>query len=136
MKASRPILHNEKQSEITYIGRTPCQEIAEEINIKPGEDCFKLKWLLTLKFDPRTHEPTVYELARTGHRQSLIKGKWNIIKGSPSDPDAIIYQLDPDKSRGSILLLRADKNVLFFLDKQRNPLIGNADFSYTLNRKQ
>ena len=134
IKVSTPVSAKEKLSEIRYVGRTPCKEIASEINIQPAQDCFKLKWSLTLKFDPKTHEPSVYELARTLHRHSLIKGKWRIIRGSPSDPDAIIYQLDPDKPKESILLLRADGNVLFFLDKKRNPLVGNAEFSYTLNR--
>lgn len=31
--------------------------------------------------------------------------------------------------------MKGDDNVLFFLDKDRNLLVGNSDFSYTLNRK-
>jgi hypothetical protein len=47
--------------------------------------------------------------------------------------DAIVYQLDlPGKS--SLLLQQADDNVLFFLDANKNLLVGNCDFNYTLNR--
>lgn len=136
IKVSTPMSNSRKEGKVTFIGRTPCKEITREANIKAGEDCFKLKWLLTLYFDPKTKQPSVYELNRTLHRQSLIKGKWTIIKGSPSDPNAIIYQLDPDKPKESILLLRGDDNVLFFLDKSKHPLVGNAEFSYTLNRQR
>jgi hypothetical protein len=32
------------------------------------------------------------------------------------------------------LLLRADDNLVLFLNQQRQPLPGNADFTYTLTR--
>lgn len=136
IKISSPLPKKGTVSELKFTGRTPCQEIATELNLKTDRDCFKLKWALTLYFDPNTHQPSTYELARTYHRQALIKGNWRILKGSPADPDAVIYQLDSDKPHEAILLLRADENILFFLDKKRNPLVGNADFSYTLNRKK
>ena len=41
---------------------------------------------------------------------------------------------DPDKTQGSLSLLKADDNISLFLDKERNPMMGNGDFSYTLNR--
>ena len=34
---------------------------------------------------------------------------------------------------GLILLLRADDNLVLFLNQQRQPLPGTADFSYTLD---
>jgi len=54
-----------------------------------------------------------------------------------SDPAAIIYQLEPGsgKSNASVLLLKADDNVLFILDKDTHFLVGNEYCSYTLNRK-
>jgi hypothetical protein len=30
--------------------------------------------------------------------------------------------------------MKADDNVILFLDGERNLLVGNGDFSYTLNR--
>ena len=135
MKVSRP-LANENQSMMKFIGRTPCAEIASEIHMPPRADCNKMKWMLKLYLAPSRQQPAVFELSATFHRQSIIKGSWKIFKGRPGDPDAIIYQLHLDKPYESIFLLKGDDNVLFFLDKNLKPLVGNADFSYTLSREK
>ena len=135
MRVSRP-LANEKQPMIKFIGRTPCAEIAREIAMPPRADCNKMKWLLKLYLEPSVQQPAGFELSATFHRQSIIKGKWEMLKGRPGDPGAIIYQLHLDKPYEPIFLLKADDNVLFFLDKTLKPLVGNADFSYTLSREK
>ena len=119
---------------IRFAGKTPCKELAGTLNISKTVDCFKLKWDLTLFQDPEKNYPTTYELRRTGHRESVIKGKWIVTKGTKSNAEAIVYQLDPDKPNESLWLLKGDENVLFFLDRYGNLLVGNNEFSYTLNR--
>jgi hypothetical protein len=94
----------------------------------------KLKWDLTLYQNPATGLPTTYKLRGTFYRQQIGEGKWSIIKGTKTNPDAVVYQLDPDKAQGSLFLLKADDNIIFFLSKEKNLLVGNGDFSYTLNR--
>lgn len=122
--------------QIIFEGRTPCLDIAKEKNITVTPNCFKLKWKLILNKDPKTLQPGTYALKRTGHRQSDITGKWTIRKGIPANPNAIIYQLDPDKLEQSISLLIGDENVAFFLHKDNELFTGNENFSYTLNREQ
>ena len=61
-------------------------------------------------------------------------GKWSIVKGTKGDPDAEVYQLDTDDQNGFLSFLKVDDNILFFLDKDRELLVGNEHFSYTLNR--
>lgn len=119
-----------------FAGRTPCREISNELSMPAQADCSKLKWMLTLYKDPRTSAPTTYKLACTFHRQSLIEGKWIITKGAKANARATVYQLDPDKPAVSMYLMKGDDNVLFFLDKKGNLLVGNTDFSYTLNRRK
>lgn len=119
-----------------FVGRTPCSDLVKEYQIVTVSDCYKLKWKLVLNKDPKTLHPTTYKLFRTGSRDKEITGKWIILKGIPSHPHNIIYQLDPDKPDQSISLLLGDENVAFFLGKDHKPFIGNGDFSYTLNRKQ
>jgi hypothetical protein len=70
------------------------------------------------------------------HRQAGREGKWTILRGTPSDPQAVVYRLDATETERVLFLLKEDDNVLFFLDQSRKPLVGNADLSYTLNRKQ
>jgi hypothetical protein len=122
--------------QIIFDGRTPCLDFAKENNLTVASDCFKLKWKLILNKDPKTLLPTVYTLHRTNSRENLITGKWRILKGTSSNPGAVIYQLDPDKPDRSISLLLGDENVAFFIHKDNNLFTGNENFSYTLNKRQ
>jgi hypothetical protein len=97
-------------------------------------DCMKVKWDLTLYQDSRTFAPTTYTLDGTFYRDQTRKGTWKMLRGARTNPGAVIYQLDPDASQGSLLFQKADDNILYFLDRSRNLLVGNYDFSYTLNR--
>jgi hypothetical protein len=121
--------------QVIFDGRTPCDDFAKEYSLPVSSDCFKLKWRITLRKDPNTFMPTTYTLQRTEHRQSKIEGKWEIIKGTKENPDAVIYQLDIGKPESSLFLLVGDENVLFLLDKQQQLYTGDEDFSYTFNKK-
>ena len=115
-----------------FAGRTPCQEFIRELNMDENPECAKRKMGVTLYQDSLTHEPTSYETWGMGKWTG--KGKWHITRGTASDPQAIVFQLDLD-SRTFLYLLKGDENVLFILDKNKNFLIGNANHSYTLNRE-
>lgn len=117
-----------------FEGRTPCQELARQLNVVTSAECNKIKWRLILFQDPATHAPTSYRLEGFVYRKPPRTGKWRILKGTTTDPQAIVYQLDPEIAGGFQSFLKGDDNILFFLDKERNLLVGNEDFSYTLNR--
>lgn len=117
-----------------FEGRSPCLEVAREINKVVDADCMKAKWDLTLYQDPSTFTPTTYKLKGTFYRERDKEGRWVILRGTKIDPAAVVYQLDPDKPQSSLLFLKADDNILFFLDRSRQLMVGNGDFSYTLNR--
>ncbi|GAA4454340.1 hypothetical protein GCM10023189_20650 [Nibrella saemangeumensis] len=117
-----------------FQGRFPCSEIAKDWKVTVGPECIKVKWGLTLYQDPNTHEPTTYHLRGTLNRSAAREGKWAIVRGTKTDPNAIVYQLDSDKPDVSVYLLKGDDNVLFILDQQRNFRVGDENLSYTLNR--
>ncbi|GAA4395824.1 hypothetical protein GCM10023187_03230 [Nibrella viscosa] len=117
-----------------FHGRFPCSEIARDWKVAVGPECIKVKWALTLYLNPNTHEPTTYRLRGTLNRSAAREGKWAIVRGTKSDPNAVVYQLDSDKPDVSVYLLKGDDNVLFMLDQQRNFRVGNENLSYTLNR--
>jgi len=121
--------------QVVFDGRTPCQEIAKDYKWNVGDECFKLKWRLTLHRDPKTGKPTTYSIQRTLHRTEPIEGNWIEVTGTKTDPKALVFKLDPDRPETSLLFLVGDENVLFFLDKEGGLYGGNADFSYTLNRR-
>lgn len=117
-----------------FDGRTPCQELASQLNEKVTSACIKIKWRLTLYNDAITGKPGGYELLGFIYKKDKPRtGKWSISKGTPANPEAIVYQLDEPGGR-TLFLQKGDDHVLFFLDQKKNLLVGNRDFSYTLNR--
>ncbi len=122
---------------LVFVGRTPCQEFAQEhpeMNVSPT--CFKLKWKLVLNRDPLTNLPSTCVMRKIVDNQPKeVTGRWSIQRGTISDPESIIYQIDFDGQGESISLLAGDNNILFFLDKNHQPLVGNQDFSFVLNRE-
>ncbi|WP_420150817.1 hypothetical protein [Spirosoma sp.] len=117
-----------------FAGRFPCAELAKDWKLTVSPECWKVKWALTLFQDSVTHQPTTYHLLGTLNRQAAREGKWSFVKGTPSDPEAIVYQLDSDTPDVSVYILKGDDNVLFILDQQRRMRVGDENLSYTLNR--
>jgi hypothetical protein len=117
-----------------FEGRSPCHRIARELKLPQHGGCHKVKWRVTLYQNPGTSAPTTYKVEGSLHRQSAREGTWSIIRGAKTDPNATVYQLNPTQTEAALLLLKADDNVLFFLNQNREPMVGHAEFSYTLNR--
>jgi hypothetical protein len=117
-----------------FEGRSPCQEIVRLLNTPDRDACIKIKWQLILYQDPVTRAPTRYALGGFAWRNPPKTGKWAIVKGTKEDPNAVVFQLDPEDAGGFLSFQKVDENILFFLDKERNLLVGNSQFSYTLNR--
>ncbi|MES2795082.1 MAG: hypothetical protein V4683_03895 [Bacteroidota bacterium] len=128
---------DEKSLQMIFDGRTPCQIFAvDHPEMKVSDQCIKLKWRLILNRDATTYLPTTYTIRKiVDGRAQMITGKWTIIKGTTKNPDAIIYQIEPDKAEESISFLVGDDNVLFFLNKNSEPYFGNENFSFAMNKK-
>lgn len=119
-----------------FDGRTPCQELAKYLNEQERMECTKIKWRLTLYKDNVTTNSGAYILQGFVYKKDNPReGRWDIIKGIPANPEAIVYRLQQEGGK-PLFLLKADDNIFFFLDHDKNIMVGNRDFSYTLNRKQ
>ena len=117
-----------------FDGRTPCQELAAHLDEKTTDACIKIKWRLILYTDAAGN-PANYSLEGFRyHKDSIRTGTWRVEKGTATDPAAVVYRLDHYR-KPAILLQKADENILFFLGADRKIMVGNRDFSYTLNRK-
>jgi hypothetical protein len=114
---------------MAFQGRTPCQVPGI---IPPGMECYKLKWYVVLYANTKKNEPTGYKVYGTTWRnkQGGKTGKWIILTGKNG---RIIYQLNDDKGKGLLYLLKLDENILVFTDANGKLLVGDEDFSYTLN---
>ena len=113
---------------IAFEGRTPCGVPGI---IPAGKLCYKLKWYLVLY--TANNAPTTFRVLGTPYRREDggRRGTWKIITGKDG---RIIYQLNDEKGDSFIHLLKLDDGVLIFTDASGNLLVGDQDFSYTLNR--
>jgi len=116
---------------MTFQGRTPC---AVPGIIPSGTECYKLKWYLVLYGNGPKKDEGKYKVFGTPWREKGGRtGKWKITTGKNG---RIIYQLNDENGKGFIYLLKLDDNVLVFTDAQGRLLVGDEDFSYTLNRSE
>ena len=115
---------------IAFEGRTPCGVPGI---VEAGKECYKLKWSIVLYGNTAKNEPTTYKLFGTPYRvEGGRRGNWKIISGKEGK---IVYQLLDESGNPFIHLLKLDEGVLIFTDVKGNLLVGDPDFSYTLNRR-
>jgi hypothetical protein len=112
-----------------FEGRTPCTNFP---GTHPSPNCVKMKWLVVLYANSKTNEPTTYHLNGNYKRQGGIKGTWKTITGKGG---RMIYQLMVEKENESIYLLKLSEDILVFTDNQGKLLVGDKNFSYTLNKR-
>jgi hypothetical protein len=124
-----------------FDGRTPCNNELRELNKISDDGCQIIKCRLTLYQDAKTHTPATFLLQTIYVGKGDIKhsttGKWIVTRDSKTDPETIIYHLEPDGGdlRSPLAFLKADDNILFFLDNNGSLMVGDAYTSYTLSRK-
>jgi hypothetical protein len=114
---------------MVYNGRTPCgvPGIADA-----NQTCYKLKWRVILYANSKSNQPTGYKILGTPWRQKGgSTGNWIVL----NKDSKLVYQLMDEKGSPFIHLLKLDENVVIFTDAKGNLLVGNHDFSYTLNKQ-
>jgi hypothetical protein len=115
---------------IAFEGRTPCNIPGIII---PGSLCYKLKWYIVLYADVHSNKPGSYKVLGTPWRKEGGRtGNWSIIGGKNG---RTIYQLNDENGNGFLYLLKLDEHILVFTDAQGKLLVGDEDFSYTLNSR-
>lgn len=118
---------------LVFEGRTPCQELSDLLKLDKSDACNKMKWYIIFYTDSLTGKPSYYLKGGIGYRkETMERGKWQIIKGKDG---RIIYKVTPDNRAYTLHLLKGDDNILFFIQPDGRLLVGNEDFSYTLNRR-
>lgn len=112
---------------IAYEGRTPCGVPGV---IDAGSLCYKLKWYIVLYPGVQKGKEGTFKILGTRwRREGGVTGNWKLIAGKKQ----AIYQLDYGNGKGSLYLLRVDDHIMVFTDEEGKPLVGDKDFSYTLN---
>lgn len=104
----------------------------------PCSDCERLKFALVLYRDRKTHTPTTYRMARVyvgkGDDRIVNQGTWSIIHGTRLDSQAVVYRLDGQAPEEFRHFWAIGDDILFILDRNLSPRVGDAGYSYALNR--
>lgn len=112
---------------MVFEGRTPCKGIEEMMTGISRPDCYKKKWLVYLyKRNPSATTGSY----RIGSTAGSYRGIWNLEKANGKT----IYHLQLNNGH-SLALLQVDKNIIYLLDTKGELMVGDHDFSYSLNRK-
>lgn len=107
----------------TWQGTTPCA------------DCSGIITTLTLYTKaPNDFIDAIYRLnMKYIDRGSFSNyGEWTVLRGMPGNPDATVYQLDPDKPGSGQYYLRVDDDTLQQLDHEMKPI--DSKLNFTLKR--
>ena len=107
-----------------------------------------LKWNLALSKDPKKNTPSRFRLLyeygipkqgtrgfMEGSKKVELIGSWVIEKGTTSKKGTTIVRLTATVPMVSLSFLQADENLLHLLNENKNLMVGNGAWSYTLNRK-
>lgn len=127
-------VHTSGKNPQVYEGRTPCSELSALLGLNKSEACNKMKWYFLFYTDSVTGKPSYFLMSGMGYRKdSMARGHWQM----KTDPNGhIIYQVYFDQWIRPLNLLKGDDNILFFTDANGRLLVGNENFSYTLNRRK
>jgi hypothetical protein len=113
---------------IIFEGRTPCRGIEELMVGKTRPDCYKKKWLVYLyKTNPAASSGT-YKIRST---VGSYAGQWKL---KDDGNGKVIYSLNLNNGN-TLHLLHVDKNIVYILDGKERLMVGDHDFSYSLNRR-
>ena len=63
----------------------------------------------------------------------VTKGKWSATRGTPNDPNATVYELDPQDPGLTQYFLKVDDNTLQALDNSKEDI--ESPFSMTLTKQ-
>lgn len=131
-----------------FQGNTPCSAQARPLPQIPFDtDCDQMIWNLVLYQDSETEIPTTYQLNSAyglskqgtndlvhGGTPIVMDGTWTITTGTKNDPEATIYQINPDDPQTTASFLKVNENLLHVLSNEKTLLVGNGAWGYTLNR--
>ena len=107
------------------------------IDDPPAADCQRVKFGLVLYRDAESNEPTTYVMSRirvgVGNDRQVNEGTWSIGQGTALDPEATVYRLDTGAPEGLDVYWPIGDDILFVLDEELMPRVGDAAHGYALN---
>lgn len=111
---------------VVFQGRTPCFDHDNS----QSKACYKRKWQMVLFGDAQAGKSQTCFINGTAFNHKQKSGTWRIVTEKNG---SAICRINVE-NESPLYLLKLDENIMLFTDAQGNPLVGNEDFSFTLNR--
>jgi copper homeostasis protein (lipoprotein) len=113
--------------------RSPMQLLAQYRGVLPCADCPGIDTTLSLLAgSPNDVAHTRYVLkSRYQERNNTFTetGTWTIVRGTPDNPDATVYQLKPKNGGQPTNFLRVSDDEILQLDSERRRIDSKLNFS-------
>jgi hypothetical protein len=105
----------------------------------PCADCARTKVALALYRDVKTSAPTTYSLslvhvAGNPERQVRVHGTWTLKNGTSLDQGASVIHLSEEAPADFRDYWVIGESLLFILDRNLSPRVGDASHGFALNR--
>jgi hypothetical protein len=104
----------------------------------PCHDCERVKLALVLYGDPQTSIPTTYKMARVyvgrDNNRLTNDGNVTITQGTSLSPQHTVYQLTTNAPTEYKIFWKINEDLLFILNEDLTPRLGDAGHGYVLNR--
>jgi hypothetical protein len=131
-----------------FEGITPCSAQTRPLpQIPKDTNCEQMIWKFTLYQNSATGAPTTYQLdaaygvpkqntngLEDGGTPIIMEGNWGIAKDIDADPNAVVYQLNPEDPQMTVSFLQVGEDILHVLHPDLQMMVGNGAWSYTINR--
>src|SRR6476659_6690117 len=134
-------------SDINLVASTPGDEqIKSLLAISPETKVDFIRWKLTLQNTKANKQTFLLSIAygesqpntlgfKNGGENKSIKGEYNISQERGSI-NGDVYHLKGTKLTAEILMVKLSGNIFHLLTPQKQLMVGNGGWSYTLNRKE
>lgn len=139
--------NNQTLSDV-FVGSTPCDSLIKSmLKIPSDATCIYIKWELRMSDSPNDsnafklfisygdYQPNTMNFLGGGTKIA-IEGKWTTSFGTNENAKKKVYHLKGNKGQSELLFIKMDDNILLFLDKDKDFIVGDASFGYVLNRIQ
>ncbi|NIG52535.1 copper resistance protein NlpE [Chitinophaga sp. Cy-1792] len=117
----------EAEKYVTYIGTLPCADcsgIITKLTINETDSTGNQHFKLT----------ETYQGTKNGDQDLNSEGRYAIIKGSASDPNAVVIVLNPDKDKNlQRYFQKISEDELRLLDTEQKAI--NSNLNYSLKRQ-
>ena len=104
----------------------------------PCADCERLKLSIVIYGNTQTNQPSSYLMSRVyvGKSDDRLTNSGNLLVtlGTSLDPTHTVYQLSSGAPPEFQWFWRVNDDLLFVLDQNLEPRVGDAGYGYVLNR--